>query len=207
MPTPQRDPRIDTYIAEAEPFARPILKHLRELVHEGCPGVEETLKWSSPSFVYSGKILGGMAAFKAHAAFGFWHPEMRAKAETKVADTAMGSFGRLTKISDLPSRAALIRLIKEAAKLNETTSAKPKAASGKSRKPAKALAVPGDLTSALKGNAAAAKTFANFPPSCRNEYVEWITEAKRPETRQQRLATTVQWLAEGKSRNWKYQQC
>lgn len=207
MPAPQRDPRIDAYIAEAEPFARPILVHLRELVHEGCPGVEETLKWSSPSFVHAGKILGGMAAFKAHAAFGFWHPEMRAKAETKDADTAMGSFGRITKISDLPNRATLLRLIKEAAKLNDATTTKPKAATTKPRKPAKALAVPADLATALKRNAAATKTFAGLPPSGRNEYVEWITEAKRAETRQQRLATTVQWLAEGKSRNWKYQQC
>ncbi|HEY1108779.1 MAG TPA: YdeI/OmpD-associated family protein [Opitutaceae bacterium] len=205
MPTRPRDPRIDTYIAEAEPFARPILKHLRALVHEACPGVEETLKWSAPSFVYAGKILAGMASFKAHAAFGFWHPEMRSRVETKGAEAAMGSFGRITAISDLPGRATLLRLIKDAAKLNEGTEARPKGAAAKPRKPAKALAVPTDLAAALKGNAAAAKVFAAFPPSGRNEYVEWITEAKRPATRQQRLATTVQWLAEGKSRNWKYQ--
>lgn len=205
MPTPQRDPRIDTYIAEAEPFARPILKHLRALVHEACPGVEETLKWSAPSFGYAGKILAGMASFKAHAAFGFWHPEMRARVETKGAEAAMGSFGRITAITDLPARATLVRLIQDAARLNEGTVAKSKGAATKPRKPAKALAVPADLAAALKANAAAAKTFAKLPPSGRNEYVDWITGAKRPETRQQRLATTVQWLGEGKSRNWKYQ--
>jgi uncharacterized protein YdeI (YjbR/CyaY-like superfamily) len=203
MPT-KPDPRLDAYIAEAAPFAQPILRHLRALVHRGCPDVVEGLKWSHPGFTYQGAILCNMAAFKAHAAFGFWHQGMKAVlAKDGVAgEDAMGSLGRLTSLKDLPSDATLLRYIKTAAQL---------IASGeKSRpapKPKAASPVPADLAAALKTNKAAAATFEKFPPSHRREYIEWITEAKREETRAKRVATTLEWLAEGKQRNWKYMNC
>jgi len=200
------DARIDAYIAKAAEFARPILKHLRALVHEACPGAVETMKWSHPSFLHNGKILCGMAAFKAHAVFGFWHkemPEVLGK-DGANADEAMWSFGRITNLADLPSDAAMRRYVRAAAKLNESDApARPRTA----RKPATALPVPADLAAALKKNKAAASTFEGFSPSHRNDYVEWITGAKRDETRAKRVATTLEWLAEGKRHNWKYEKC
>lgn len=205
MGTP-RDPRIDAFIAEKAEFARPILKHLRELVHKACPDVTETIKWGMPNFEYGGGILCGMAAFKAHCSFGFWHQEMEAllkKEGVYEGEVAMGSLGRITSLADLPSDKALLRYIKTAAELN--LSGKP--ARPRPKGPAKVLPTPPDLEAALKKNKLAAKTFAEFAPSHRKEYIEWITEAKREETRQKRIATTLEWLAEGKSRNWKYENC
>ncbi len=200
------DPRIDSKIAKAADFAKPILRHLRELVHEACPETEETLKWSHPSFVYRGKILCGMAAFKEHCTFGFWHQGMEAVLEKSgvKSDAAWGSLGRLTGLADLPSDEALLRCIRTAALLNESEApARPRPV----RKPVAPLRVPADLAAALKKNRKAAATFEKFSPSHRNDYVEWITEARRDETRAKRLATTLEWLAEGKSRNWKYEKC
>lgn len=197
------DPRVDDYIAKSAEFARPILKHLRALVHEACPEAEETIKWSMPSFTHHG-ILCGMAAFKAHCTFGFWRRGLTDEiAKTGVdADAAMGSLGRITSVKDLPSDKAMLGYIRKAAKLNEAGGpARPKP------KPKPALAVPADLAAALKKNAKAAKEFAGFSPSARREYIEWVTEAKRPETRQTRLKTTIQWVATGKRRNWKYENC
>jgi uncharacterized protein YdeI (YjbR/CyaY-like superfamily) len=200
------DPRIDTHIAKAADFAKPVLRHLRELVHEACPDVEETLKWSSPAFMYRGRIMCGMAAFKEHCTFGFWHKGMEEVLEKDGAkgDQAWGSLGRLTSLADLPSDKALLRYIRKAAQLNESDApARPRPV----RKPAAPLRVPADLAAALKKNKAAAATFERFRPSHRREYIEWITEAKRDETRVKRLATTLERLAEGKSRNWKYENC
>jgi uncharacterized protein YdeI (YjbR/CyaY-like superfamily) len=202
----QPDPRIDAYIAKAAEFAQPILKHLRELVHKGCPEAAETMKWSVPHFEYAGAILCSMAAFKAHCAFGFWHQGMEAilRKDKIGGETAMGSFGRITSVNDLPSDKTMLRYIAEAAKLNASGEpARPRAAAG----PAKEVAVPTDLAAALKKNKVAAKTFEQFSPSHRKEYIQWITEAKRDETREKRLATTIDWLAAGKPRNWKYANC
>ena len=202
MPKNQ-DPRIDDYIAKSAPFARPILKHLRALVHRACPDAQETLKWSMPHFTYHEKILCSMAAFREHCAFGFWHQGMeRELGANAKSDEAMGLLGRITAKSDLPSDAAMINYIKRAAELHDsgTPARRPKEARPE-------LAAPADLIAALKKNKAAAATFEKFSPSHRREYVEWIVEAKRDATRQQRLATTLEWLAEGKSRHWKYQNC
>ena len=201
-----RDPRIDAYIAKSAPFARPVLSHLRALVHVACPDVEETMKWSSPSFLNDGRIVCGMAAFKEHCTFGFWHKGMVEVlgGDGAKSDAAMGSFGRITKIADLPKEKVLIRYIREAVRLGASDEpARPRPV----RKAAAPVAVPDDLAKALKKNAAAAATFERLSPSHRKEYVEWITEAKRDETRLKRLATTLEWLAEGKSRNWKYEKC
>jgi len=200
------DARIDAYIAKSGAFARPVLSHLRALVHEACPGVEETMKWSMPSFLHEGRILCGMAAFKEHCTFGFWHKGMVEVLGRDGAKggTAMGSFGRITAIADLPKEKVLLRYLREAVKLGASDEpARPKP----ERKRAEPVAVPADLAKALKENAAASSTFRSLSPSHRKEYVEWITEAKRDETRLKRIATTLEWLAEGKSRNWKYEGC
>jgi uncharacterized protein YdeI (YjbR/CyaY-like superfamily) len=204
MPSPA-DPRIDAYIAAAAPFAQPILKHLRQLVHRACPDVVEDIKWGMPSFLLGGRILCGMAAFKQHATFGFWHKEMEkilAK-DRGTVEGAMGLLGRITSPADLPTDKQMLIYLKQAAAL--TTSGAP--ARPARTKPRAEIPVPTDLAAALKKNKPAAATWAKFPPSCRREYLEWITEAKRPETREKRLLTTVEWLADGKRRNWKYADC
>ena len=197
---PKKDPRIDKYIANAADFAKPILTHLRKLVHQGCPEVEETLKWSMPSFMYKG-ILCGMAAFKNHGTFGFWKGDLFLTKEQQ--EGAMGSFGRITKVSDLPSDKEILGYIKKAMELNDTGAKVP----SRVRKPKQPLKVPDYFISAVKKNRRAHAAFENFSYSHKKEYVEWVTEAKREETRAQRLETTVQWLAQGKSRNWKYERC
>ena len=197
-----RDPRVDAYIEEAADFAKPILNYIREAVHKGCPDINETLKWSMPSFTRKG-IICGMAAFKAHCVLGFWVGE-EVVAKTGKEMEAMGQYGRITNVKDLPPQKVLIGFVKEAARLDELgvkrTAKRPTA-------PRPPLPTPVDLAAAMKKNKKAATTFENFSPSHRREYIEWITEAKRPETRTKRLEQTVVWLAEGKSRNWKYANC
>jgi uncharacterized protein YdeI (YjbR/CyaY-like superfamily) len=194
-----RDPRVDAYIEKAGDFARPILSHLRETVHEACPHVEETMKWNSPHFMYSG-MLCGMAAFKQHCAFGFWKGSLVLGDDGKSME-AMGSFGRITTLADLPPKTKLRGYIKKAMALNEQgVTARP----AKRPRPRAALPVPDYFTAALRKNKRALETFEGLSPSHRREYVEWVTEAKGEATRQRRLATAIEWLAEGKSRNWKY---
>ena len=200
----KKDPRIDAYIAKAKPFAKPILKHLREVVHAGCPEVEETLKWSMPHFQYKG-LLCGMAAFNEHCTFGFWKEALVFGRERLAGRDAMGDFGRITAVSDLPSEKKLIGYVKKAVEVNEAP-VKSSANSKPKTKPA-LLKIPDYFTTALKKNKKALKTFEEFPYSKRKEYVVWVTEAKREETRQQRLATSVKWLSEGKSHHWRYQDC
>ena len=197
-----QDPRIDAYIADAAPFAQPILTHLRKLVHQGCPAATETIKWGSPFFEQGGRILCFMAAFKAHCAFGFWHRGMKkvVAAHKATSDTAMGSLGRITSRDDLPADKAMIALVRAAAKLNESGTPSPRSATGATKEPP----VPRALAGALKSNRPAARTFAALRPSHRKEYIEWIAGAKRDETRQKRLATTLRWLSEGKPLHWKY---
>jgi uncharacterized protein YdeI (YjbR/CyaY-like superfamily) len=194
------DPRVDSYIARQGEFARPILEHLRSAVHAACPEAEETMKWSMPHFLYRGRILAGMAAFKAHATFGFWRSR-EVVGETEAQRDAMGQFGKLTSVADLPGDDALHALIRKAMALNDEGGrpVRPKA-------PPKAEPeTPPELEAALAANAAARAAFDGFPPSCRREYVQWVAEAKRPETRDKRIAQAVEWIAEGKRRNWKYE--
>jgi len=195
---PTLDPRIDAYIAKAAPFARPILEHLRKLVHDGCPDVVETIKWSAPAFDFEGS-LANMAAFKAHVAFGFWKGTL--VFESAKEKEAMGQFGRIASLDDLPADRIIVALVKKAAKLNASGAKVPRPL----KHPKPPLATPPDLAAALKKNAKARATFEAFSPSHKREYVEWIVDAKTDATRAKRLATTLEWLAEGKSRNWKYQ--
>jgi uncharacterized protein YdeI (YjbR/CyaY-like superfamily) len=200
-----RDERIDAYMARSEAFARPILEHLRKIVHEACPEVEETMKWSFPHFQYKG-MLCSMASFKEHCAFGFWKGALIVKPGDSEGERAMGQFGRITKISDLPPKKVLIGYIKQAVKLNDDGVKAPSRMKPTDKKP-RELIVPDDLTKALRSNSLARATFEEFSPSHKREYVEWITEAKTEATRNRRLEQAVEWMAEGKPRNWKYMNC
>ena len=191
----KKDPRIDAYIKKAQPFARPILKHLRKLVHKACPDVEETIRWGSPFFDRKG-VICLMGSFKEHAVFGFWKGKLLFGKESKGA---MGHFGRLMSIKDLPSDKAMIGYIKKAAELNERGVQKKRTPRGTQK-----VTVPTDLKVALAKNAKARKTFENFSYSHKKEYVDWISDAKRDETRTKRLKTTIQWLSQGKPQNWRY---
>jgi uncharacterized protein YdeI (YjbR/CyaY-like superfamily) len=193
------DPRTDRYIANAAPYARPILTYLRTQVHAACPEVEETLKWRSPSFTYKGKLLCGMAAFKAHCTFGFWNGALVTRGAEMPSD-AMGQFGRIAELDDLPPARTMKQYLKTAVRLIDEGVTRPRPAA--SRKPP--ARVPADLKRALAANSRAAATFDELSPSHKREYIEWITEAKTAPTRERRLATTLQWLVEGKHRNWKY---
>src|SRR4051812_43338166 len=198
------DPRIDAYIAAAAPFAQPILTHLRKLIHAASPEITEAFKWSHPTYLYRDKMLCGTHAFKAHATLGFWHQDMEKLLAKEIGKTydAMGMLGRLTSIDDLPDDKTMLRYFKTAISLyDEGVPSKPKP------KPKPPLKTPADLESLLAKNKAAATTWEKFSPSHRRDYIEWITEAKRPETRATRLETTLTWLKEGKSRNWKYENC
>ena len=198
-----RDPRIDAYIGDAAGFAQPILARLREIVHEACPEAEETLKWGAPSFMHAGGILCMMAAFKQHASFGFWKHSLVMGGE--VPREGMGSFGKLTSLNDVPPKKELAALIRKAMRLNEDGVKAPAVRKASAPKPPPVA--PDDLAAALKKSRQARATFEGFPPSQQREYVDWITEAKRDETRQKRLAQAIEWLAEGKPRNWKYMNC
>jgi hypothetical protein len=196
-----RDRRIDAYIEKAAPFAQPVLRHLRALVHEACPEVVETLKWSSPSFEYKG-LLCGMAAFKQHCVFGMWKHELVLEGLDAKARSAMGSFGRITSIDDLPSKPTLMRYIKKAMELND---AGVKNVRTKTKKAPPRMHPA--LAAGLAKNKKARATFDAFPPSQKREYMEWIAEAKGEDTRERRLAQALEWMAQGKPRNWKYMKC
>ncbi len=195
-----RDERVDAYIAKQADFARPILQHLREAVHAACPECEEAIKWGMPAFLYKGKQLAGMAAFKAHATFGFWQRSGDRGTESKPG--AMGDFGRLASLSDLPDEGELAALV---AKNMALIDAGAKTVRNKTVKVP--IEMPDDLAAALAASPAAQATFDSFPPGCRREYLEWVTEAKRPETRTRRIAQAVEMMAQGKRRNWKYEAC
>lgn len=195
------DPRIDAYIGRSADFARPILEELRQRVRAACPQAEETLKWSAPSFTYNGKLLAVMASFKQHVAFNLWHGAKVVVDNAKSAE-GMGQFGRLVKVSDIPSKRVMTGYIRQAMKLIDEGAV---AGGAKSVEPKPRLAIPDDLLAALAKNRKAKATFDGFPPSKQGDYVEWIVEAKREDTRQRRLAQAVEWLAEGKARHWKYQ--
>jgi uncharacterized protein YdeI (YjbR/CyaY-like superfamily) len=195
---PKSDPRIDAYIARSADFAKPILRHLRKLVHTACPDVEETMKWSAPHFDYKG-IMCSMAAFKEHCAFGFWkHALVMAGGGAREA---MGSFGRITSLDDLPSDREIVGYVKKAAALNDDGVMVARRPAG----PKAPLRVPKDLAAGLKKSAPARRHFDAFSPSQKRDYVEWLSEAKTDATRTKRLVTALAWIAEGKARHWKYQ--
>lgn len=198
--------KVDAYIEKAQPFAQPILTHLRAVIHKAAPEADEAIKWSMPFFTVNGIILANIAAFKQHCSFGVWNENVNAAGREKSSGQnggAMGSFGRITSLSDLPSDATLQKLIREAAaKIADGTRTKNWAGRKKVEKPE--AEVPPALAAALKKNKAAATRFAAMSPSCRREYCEWIGTAKAEATRDKRLAQAMEWIAEGKHRMWKY---
>jgi hypothetical protein len=200
----KRDPRVDAYIAKSADFAKPILRHFRDIVDDACPGAEETIRWSTPSWQYAGTLLCSMAAFKQHCTYNFWKAPLLVFRGKPVGFGKDAQFGHITSLSDLPPRNALVKLVKQAAKLNADGVKESVMSAAGPRRARKPLPSPADLTKALAANKKARETFESFPPSHQREYIEWITEAKRKETRAQRLATTLEWLEQGKPRNWKY---
>ena len=194
-----KDPRIDAYIEKSAGFARPILKEIRKRMHAAVPGAVETIKWSSPYFEYKGKMLGGMASFKRHCAFGFWHPQMRTVDKSLEG---MGQFGHILCVCDLPSEKEFAKLAKKATRLVDDGVSGPARPRSTAKKE---VGVPDDLAAALAKNARARATFEGFSYSHRKEYVDWINTAKREQTRARRLATTLEWLSEGKHLMWKYE--
>jgi uncharacterized protein YdeI (YjbR/CyaY-like superfamily) len=211
MTTQNLNSKVDAYIAKSQPFAQPIMEHLRNLVHKGCPEIEETIKWSRPFFQYRGVILCNMSAFKEHCSFGFWGEQIGAelRAANVLQEGGMGSLGRIAKVKDLPSDKQMLGWIQQAAEFvesgNYTSPIAARRSVVKSQKPA--IEVPAELITALQKNKRATAVFEAFSPSCRREYIEWIADAKRQETRDKRIATAIEWIAEGKQRNWKYQNC
>ena len=196
-----RDPRIDAYIGKAAPFARPILEKVRERVHAAAPEALETMKWSAPGFTVDGKILLMMAAFKAHAAVNFWRGQEIGDKSPKTG--AMGQFGKLTSVADLPPDRELEGLIREAVALSATAPA-PRKVKHEPKSPAE---LHPEFAAALKANPKAREALEGFPPSAQRDYLDWIAEAKQDSTRTKRIATAIEWLGEGKRRHWKYQNC
>jgi uncharacterized protein YdeI (YjbR/CyaY-like superfamily) len=195
------DPRIDAYIAKAAPFARPILEHVRSRVHTVVPRVEETLKWSAPAFTLDGKILLIMAAFKAHMALNFWRGQ-ELRGESANAD-AMGQFGKIASLDDLPPDPELDQLIRDAAELAATAPAPRKV----KHEPKPPPQLHPEFAKALNANPKAKAVLDDFPPSAQRDYLDWIAEAKQDATRAKRIATAIEWLSEGKRRHWKYENC
>ena len=201
----KKDPRIDAYIAKSTDFAKPVLKHLRKLVHQACPNVQETIKWGFASFDYKGPFCS-MASFKQHCVFGFWKSKLLKDPGNYLGErfnqggAAMGNMGRITSLKDLPPDRVILNFIKQAKKLNDEGVKLP----SMPPKPKTKLAAPSYLASALRKNKKAQATFDAFSYSHKKEYLEWLAEAKTEETRKQRLKTALDWMAGGKVRNWKY---
>lgn len=193
------DPRVDAYIKKAPPFAQPLLAHIRKVVHAAVPEVVETMKWSTPHFDYKGMFCG-VAAFKEHVAFGFWKSALLKEHLPGSGMSAAGQFGKIATLTDLPSDKELTRIIKIARQLNDDDVKAPPMRKG----PRPALKTPADLTAALSKNKKARTTFDGFPPGQKREYVAWVVEARQAATREKRIKTAVEWMAEGKIRNWKY---
>ena len=204
-----RDTWVDSYIENAEDFAKPILNHIREVIHSVCPDVKEAKKWSFPNFIYKGSVMCHMAAFKQHCACGFWKASLMQDGEgiLNIEDKdGMGHLGKIVTVKDLPKDSVLKKYIKEAMKLNEEgVKLPPRNKASEQEK--KELATPDYFVAALKKNAEARKVFEAFSYTNKKEYIMWFEEAKTEATRDKRVAQALEWIAEGKSRNWKYQNC
>ena len=194
----KKDKRVDAYIAKAPEFAKPILMYIREAAHEGCPDLEEDLKWQNPAFTYKG-LLAGMAAFKEHCVFGFWKGELVTGEKTPDGEQSRAMYRKVSSLDDLPSKKKLASWFKKARELNDTGVKAPRVT-----KPKKPLEEPDYFVAAIKKNKKALATYEKFSPSHKREYIEWITDAKGEDTRARRIKQAVEWMAEGKARNWKY---
>jgi len=196
----KKDPKIDAYIARSADFAKPILKHIRNLIHKGCPEVAEKIKWSFPNFEYKG-IFCNMAAFKAHCTFGFWQGALiKDNHGVLTSGEAMGHFGKITSLKDLPSDKIILDYIHQAVRLKDEGIKNPK----KTVKRLKEVRVPSEILKIIRANKKAFSVLENFSNSNKKDYIEWIEEAKTETTREKRISTMMEWLQEGKPRNWKY---
>lgn len=191
------DPRVDAYIAKAAPFARPLLERLRRDMHAACGDLDESIRWGRPVFMHNGRLVAGMAAFKQHASFGYWRG---GEVVGEARNDGMGQFGRLQSLDDLPSSADIAEQVRRAVELVDTDAPRP----ARTRAPRPPLEMPDVMRQALDAHPAARATFDGFSPSQRRDYIEWIVEAKRDDTRARRLAQALDWLAEGKPRHWKH---
>lgn len=211
MPASQPDfnPQVDLYIARAKPFAQPILRHLRALVHQACPGVQETIKWSRPFFEYKAQILANISAFNAHCSFGFWGQEIGAvlRQANALQKDGMGSLGKIKSLAELPQDKQMLEWLRQAkAFIDDGHYTSPIAARNRVVKaPKPALEPPPEFTAALNAHPKAHQTFHNFAPSCQREYLVWIADAKQQATKEKRIAQAIQMLNDGKQRHWKYQ--
>jgi uncharacterized protein YdeI (YjbR/CyaY-like superfamily) len=208
---PAPNPKLDAYIEKSAPFTQPILTHLRSIIHKACPDAVEEMKWSRPFFLHGGTILCNISAFKAHCSFGFWGAEIGKvlRAEGVLQEGGMGSLGKITSLKDLPPDKKLLGYIRQAAALIDAGLGDNRIVAARRvvKTPKPPVEVPSEFTAALRRDRKAAAAYAAFSPSCQREYAEWIADAKRPETRDRRIVQAVEWIAEGKQRNWKYQEC
>lgn len=202
-------PAVDKYIAAAPPYAQPILTHIRGLIHKALPETEEAIKWGHPFFMYHGLMLGNMAAFKQHCSLGLWGSDVadKLRADGVYDPAAMGVLGKLTSVKDLPGDRDLMQYFHTAATAIDTGARTKNYSRPKPAAPKPPPEVPAAFAAALKKNKTAASKFAAMPPGAQREYCDWIAEAKLDETRQKRVGTAVEWIAEGKRRNWKYESC
>ena len=203
----QKDSRVDAYIAKSAEFAKPILKRLRTLVHRGCPDVVEDMKWRMPFFQHHGTLCM-MAAFKHHCTFGFWKHKLlaaRVKDNPALGGRSMERFVKLSSLADLPSEKTLLGLLKEAVRINELGEKTPKRRATPTKD--RVLDIPEDFMKAVRANKKALASFEGGSYTFRKEYIQWVMDAKTEETRERRLETAVGWMAQGKSRNWKYEKC
>jgi uncharacterized protein YdeI (YjbR/CyaY-like superfamily) len=210
-PTTKTNPKVDAYIAKAAPFAQPVLTHLRGQIHKACPNVVEEIKWGRPFFLHGGTILCNISAFKAHCSFGFWGAEIGKvlREDGVLQDGGMGSLGKIASVKDLPPEKKLLGYIRQAAAVIDSGLGDNRIVVARRvvKAPKLPVEVPAEFTAALRRDRKAAAAYAAFSPSCQREYAQWIADAKRPETRDRRIAQAVEQIAEGKQRNWKYQEC
>lgn len=197
----KKNPAVDAYIKKAQPFAQPILKKLRTIIHKGCPKVTEEMKWSQPFYMYQGRVLCATMGFKKHCALVFWKSGLIKKKNGQKAKDDLKHLRRISSLDELPPEREILAYIKLAMHLNEPTTKLPPRE--KRSTPVKA---PNDLLAALRANPKAKKHFETFSPSKKKDYIFWITGAKTEETRERRLETAIDWISEGKARNWKYEQ-
>lgn len=189
------EPRIDDHIAKAGAFARPILEHFRALVHKTIPECEEAIKWGMPHFTLGGRNLAGMAAFKKHVSIFFHHDEQPG---------GTGKFRQIAAMEDLAEDSLIEERLRAAVERLSSAAAQPRTKAAAAPKPVPDM--PSAFSQALIA-AAAMDRFDMMAPGYRREYIEWVADAKTDATRDKRIAQAVEWIGEGKHRNWKYQKC
>jgi len=200
----KKNPKVDAYILNTAPFAQPILNELRATLETAEPELEETIKWGFPCFTFQSKLICSFSAYKNHCVFRFWQGSNlkdSAGILTKVGETEMGELSKIKNLEDLPNSEILINYIREAIELSKKKSTKTIVSEKKITIDLKSY----DLQEIFSSFPKQAEKFDTFSPSHRKEYISWINEAKTEDTKLKRIKTMMEWLLEGKSRNWKYE--